>query len=376
MEKDSGSTDRRRQTLSRVYHCLYDAKKPCTKAYLAQTLGLSLPTVYQCLSDLAESGLVRYSGVQESTGGRRAQNLEIVSDARVAVGISITDDRIRISLTDLYLNELAFHSVYHARSHLDEDFSVMLAQTLERFLDQHQVDRSTLLGVGIAIPGVLTPERNRILLAPTLGLQNTDMNILTHRIPYPVFLENDATCGGRAEWFVRGGWSNLAYLSLETGVGGAVLMGGSLYPGDNLRSGEFGHMCVEPAGLPCKCGKRGCLEAYCSAQRIRATLGVTLPEFFDGLDQHVPEYEALWHDILLHLAIGVSNIRMALDCDVVLGGFLTDFFPPYLAQLQKYVAANNPFGETADYMQLSALRHHSVPLGAALYFIQTFLSEI
>ncbi len=375
MAKEPITSDRRRHTLSRVYHCLYEAKCPCTKAWLSQTLSLSLPTIYQCLNDLIESGLVRYCGEQQSTGGRRAQNLEAISDARVAVGISITDDRIRLSLADLYLTELAYHSVYHTRSQLDEDFSVMLANTLEAFLNKHQVDRSRLLGVGIAIPGVLTPDRKRILLAPTLGLQNTDMSILTNRIPYPVFLGNDATCGGTAELFVRGGRSNLAYLSLETGVGGSVLIGGSLYNGDNLRSGEFGHMCVEPAGLPCKCGKRGCLEAYCSAQRIRNTLGVTLPEFFDGLDQHVPEYEALWHDILRHLAIGVNNIRMTLDCDVVLGGFLTDFFPPYLAQLRTYVAANNTFGENADYMQLSALRQHSVPLGAALHFIQQFISE-
>ncbi len=375
MSKESLSSDRRRQTLSRVYHCLYEAKSPYTKAQLSQELNLSLPTIYQCLNDLIDAGLVRCCGEQQSTGGRRAQNLEIISDARVAVGISITDDRIRFSLADLHLNELAYHSVYHTKSHLDEDFSKMLTNTLETFLDKHQVDRQRLLGVGIAIPGVLTPDRQRILLAPTLGLEDMDTRILTDPISYPVYLGNDATCGGTAEWFVRGGRSNLAYLSLETGVGGAVLIGGSLYNGDNLRSGEFGHMCVEPAGLPCKCGKRGCLEAYCSAQRIRATLGVTLPEFFDGLDQHVPEYGALWHDILRHLAIGVNNIRMALDCNVVLGGFLTDFFSPYLSQLQQYVAANNTFGETADYMQLSALRNHSVPLGAALHFIQQYISS-
>ena len=79
---------------------------------------------------------------------------------------------------------------------------------------------------------------------------------------------------------------SMAYLSLENGVGGAVLVNGDLYAGDNRRSGEFGHMCVEPGGLPCKCGKRGCLEAYCSARRISDDINITLKDFFAGVERH------------------------------------------------------------------------------------------
>ena len=134
-------------------------------------------------------------------------------------------------------------------------------------------------------------------------------------------------------------------------------------------------MCVEPAGLPCACGRRGCLEAYCSAQRFQRTLGVSLEAFFEGLSRHVPEYEMLWYDMLRHLSIGVNNIRMALDCDVVLGGYLSEYLEPYLPQLQAYAAANNTFEANADYLQMSVLRRHTVPLGAALHFIQAFLSD-
>ena len=376
MAENSAPADRRKQTRASIYHCLYHAKGVSTNASLSRELNLSLPTIYQNLSELTEAGLVRCDGEARSTGGRRAKSLAVVSDARIAVGISVIKDRIRLVLTDLYLEELAFREVPNDLLLRSGEFAVFLAQELERFLDDFGADRGRLLGVGIAFPGVVSPDGTGVLYAPTLGLRNIDPGELVQRIPYPVFWENDATCGGRAEVFVRGGRSNMAYLSLETGVGGAVLTGGAAYVGDHRRSGEFGHMCVEPAGLPCNCGKRGCLEAYCSAQRIINTFGVSLDEFFLGLKNHVPEYEVLWHDLLRHLAIGVNNIRMALDCDVVLGGFLAERLPPYMPQLQEYAAANNTFEQNADYIQLSVLRRHALPLGAALYFVQAFLEEV
>ena len=87
---DNTYTDRRRQTRSSVYHHLYDAEGFCTRQSVAQALGLSLPTIYQNLNELVESGLVRYNGEAESTGGRRAAGVEIVPDARIAIGVSVT----------------------------------------------------------------------------------------------------------------------------------------------------------------------------------------------------------------------------------------------------------------------------------------------
>ena len=93
-------------------------------------------------------------------------------------------------------------------------------------------------------------------------------------------------------------------------------------------------------------------------------------------ENHVSEYETLWTDVLRHLAIGIGNIRMALDCDVVLGGFLTEYMPPYLPLLREYVAANNPFEPNADYLHLSTLPRHTSCLGVALHFVKKFIDQI
>ena len=86
---DVNSNERRRQTRSNVYHYLYGAQEFCTRQSLAQALDLSLPTIYQNLTDLVDAGLVRYAGQSQSTGGRKASGLAIVPDARVAVGIAL-----------------------------------------------------------------------------------------------------------------------------------------------------------------------------------------------------------------------------------------------------------------------------------------------
>ena len=153
-------------------------------------------------------------------------------------------------------------------------------------------------------------------------------------------------------------------------------MNGAPWLGENRRGGEFGQMCVEPCGLRCTCGKQGCLEAYCSARRISDDLGITLDEFFAGLERKVPEYVCLWHDVLRHLAIGISNIRMALDCNIVLGGLLTEYLPPYMDTLKSYVEALDSFSADADYVHLSALPGNTVSLGAALHFIDQFLKTL
>lgn len=376
MKLKSTITERRRQTRSSIYRYLYNSTDFCSKQSLAHNLKLSLPTVYQNLTELTDAGLIRFSGEQQFTGGRKAAGLEIIPDAKVAVGISVTEDRLRLVVADLRLRELAYKIIQHNPQIQLPDFSSFLSGELQTFLNENQIDRSKILGVGIALPGVLAPNSDRITLAPTLNLWDTTLQGLAHMIPYPTYVENDGTSGGYAEWYMRANRKNMAYLSLENGVGGAVLVNGDLYPGDNRRSGEFGHMCIEPGGLPCKCGKRGCLEAYCTSRRISDDLGISLEDFFSGLERHVPEYEILWTDVLRHLAIGIGNIRMALDCDVVLGGFLTEYLPPYMSLLREYVAANNRFEPNAEYLHLSTLPRHTVSLGVALHFIKEFIDQI
>lgn len=373
MELEATVTERRRQTRGSIYRHIYRASSFCSKQTIAHDLNLSLPTIYQNLRELMDAGLIQYSGESVSTGGRKAMGLGIVPDARVAVGVSISKNHMRMLLTDLRLRELDYRErkleTYTGLSEVGD----LLQRDLEELL--RDVEEGRILGVGISLPGIISQDSRQLVFAPVLELEDYSLEGLTRNIPYPVRVENDGSCGGYVECFLGSGQRNIAYLSLENGVGGAVLVDGAPYEGDRRQSGEFGHICVEPGGRMCSCGRRGCLEAYCTTRRIQKDMGVTLEAFFEGLEDHVPAYEELWEDILRHIAIGVNNIRMVLDCDVILGGILSEYLPPYMDRLKQYVEEGNPF-IPKDCLHLSALRRHTAPRGAALGFIAEFLENI
>ena len=361
---------------SRIYRTLYESSGFCSRQTLAQACGVSMPTMYQSLNELMDEGLVRFSGEGRSTGGRRAQGLDIVPDARIAVGMAVTEDQLRLVAVDLRLQELAYRKLPFDLTGSLETHEAALPGIVDDFLSDAGLDRQRVLGVGITIPGILTPDHASVFFAPTLGLRDVPLQELTKDIPYPVRVDNDGSASGHAECFLRGGRQNLAYLSLEDGVGGAVLMAGQPYEGDHARSGEFGHICVEPGGRLCSCGKHGCLEAYCSARRVEESFGVDVETFFRGAEAHDPAYEPLLYDMLRHLATAINAIRMTLDCDVVLGGFFSEYLQPWLPVLRQYVLAGNPFAGSADFVQLSLLRRHITPLGAALHFVREFVDSV
>lgn len=369
-------TERRRQTRNSIYQYLFSSETSHSKLEISSDLSLSLPTVHQNLTELMEAGLIRRDGTFQSTGGRRAMRLTIEESARFAVGISITDNGLYYIVTDLKMREVAYKKIGYLPADMGDPLGRVLSEELERFLDENNLNRERLLGVGITLPSAINAEERQAILAPSLHLKDFRLDDITKYIPYPFTVSNDATSAGYAEWFSAPGQRNMAYLFLESGVGGAVLLNGAPYGGVNQRSGEFGHMCLVPQGQLCKCGKRGCLEAYVSTSRISDDLGITAKTFFEELEQGREDYRALWLEMLSYLAIGINNIRMALDCDVVLGGFLTQYMKPWLPELQRMTADLNTFETKADYIKLCRYPKRAGALGAALYFIKGFVESI
>ena len=149
---------------------------------------------------------------------------------------------------------------------------------------------------------------------------------------------------------------SLVYLSLSNSVGGAILTGGALYGGDHLRAGEFGHNTLVPDGRPCYCGKKGCLDAYCSAKVLSQLTDGNLALFFDGLRSGNAALQTAWNEYLSYLAVAVNNLRMTFDCDVIVGGYVGGFLAEFGEPLREMLVERNTFEPDSSYLKFSRYR--------------------
>jgi glucokinase len=131
--------------------------------------------------------------------------------------------------------------------------------------------RTDCLGVGVGAPGPLDRERGIVVVAPNLRWNNYPLrDEIQARVRLPVTLDNDANCATLGEWWLGAarGARHVIGLTIGTGIGGGIIVGGELFHGASDVAGEIGHMTIETHGRRCSCGNYGCLEAYASGTAI------------------------------------------------------------------------------------------------------------
>lgn len=128
-----------------------------------------------------------------------------------------------------------------------------------------------LCGLGIGLPGCISADGRTLVFANNLHLAHSEVaKLLEKELYIPVFLDNDANCAALAEQRLGGAkdHENALLLTLGTGVGGGIIVGGKLLAGTYSSPGELGHMVIHKGGEPCTCGRFGCLETYASATAL------------------------------------------------------------------------------------------------------------
>lgn len=342
---------------------------------ISYELKMSLPTVTQITRELIEKGLVEEQGELQSTGGRRAKALAVSAGAGQAVGLDITKNHISLALTDLTGELLKYERMFFPYTTADEYYQEV-NRRLEHFLEESGCERERILGVGISFPGIIDLKAEMAADSHILGIKNLPLAAISRFFAYPCHFLNDANAGAYAEGIRSDGGRRFFYLSLSNTVGGAVFDNGRLEQGDHFRCGEVGHMTIIPDGEVCYCGKRGCLDGYCSAKRLADMTDGKLEEFFKELEQGNEEAAARWEDYTSYLAMAANNIHMVLDCDIILGGYVGSCMGEHIRQIQDKVCERNTFAENGTFVKPC---HHQVgaaALGAALQVVERFVEQV
>lgn len=341
---------------------------------IAVKLNMSWPTVLQNVKELMELGLVKEVGANESTGGRKARAFAPVKDARLAVGLEITQNHLSVVLVDL-AGTLIRYERKKRIFELSDDYFKDLGAAVHSLIAKEGCPMETILGVGISLPGIVDRTGQMLSYSHVLGLQNVPTEKFKKYIPFPCFFINDANASGFAEVRERE-QRDIIYLSLSNSVGGAILYGGTLYEGEHMRSGEFGHNTLIPDGKPCYCGKKGCLDSYCSAKVLSDLSNDNLALFFDGLRTGNVKYQEAWKEYLNFLSIAVNNLYMTFDCDVIIGGYVGSFMEEFGEPLQNLVAQRNPFDANGSYLKFCRYKLEASAIGAALLHVENYIQNL
>lgn len=363
----------RDQNKKRLLNYLYQ-HDGASKQAIMRALGLSAPTVTLLLRDMAQRGLVRQTGPLESSGGRRPMAHSLNYDARLAAGMEITRGHLRFVLIDMAENVLHRRKLLRSFTN-DPAYFHGAARELEAFLTDCGADRGRLLGVGIAVPGVVDAERLLLKYSPTLGVTNLSLDIFGSYIPYPVMTGNEAKLAGFTEIWKMDDTEDAVYLSVNKGVGGAIIIGNRLFYGTDGRAGEFGHMTVVRGGRPCPCGKTGCLEAYCSTRLLTEPDFDEIDDFFAALEAGNRACSEKWRDYLDCLATGINNLYTIFDTNIILGGEISGHLRRYADVFRQKLADLSPFDTRADYLHFSQFGEYASAIGGALLPVDAFLNN-
>ena len=290
------------------------------RVVLAQLTGLSAGSVTNVTAELLEEGLIREVGFEESDGGRPRVLLEINPDFGAVIGIDVGETGILVEAFDLSMSELAAAATpLHPQHHDSASVIEHIAGAVNGLKLKLEAEGRNLLGVGIALPGVVEHLGETRAWAPNIGWDDVRIeSLLQERVDLPVRAENGAKTLGQAEmWLGAGRGADHAIVTLwGTGVGAAIFTDGALYRGAASSAGEWGHVSIVTGGKLCRCGARGCLEAYIGAGPLRASWAELEPDAAKNTD---PDSE-MWIDDLLANAHSSAAARKLLDDTAVYFG--------------------------------------------------------
>jgi glucokinase len=224
---------------------------------------------------------------------------------------------------------------------------------------------------GIAVPGLVRESDGKVLEATNLGLHDAPMHELaSRRLSAPVTVLHDVRAAALAEGTLGAarGCSDYLLLTLGTGIGAAVVIGGRPYTGARGIGGELGHVSVDPRGPLCLCGGTGCLEAIASAGAVerRFGQGVNAEQVADRAASDEPAAARVWQEALDALALAIVNYATLLDPElVVIGGGLASAGPRLFDPLRERLRASTRFGEPVPVVR-AALGEEAGRFGAAI----------
>lgn len=237
----------------------------------AGQLGFSKSKANALIANLVDQGLLAEHGLQESSGGRRAENLKLNGALGVVVGVDIGATSLDVAVLRPDLSVLAQHG---EPADVKQGPGVVLARVLvlmRELLARCGLKAKDVLGIGIGVPGPVNFAAGQLVNPPLMPAWDSFSirDFLREEYAAPVFVDNDVNLMALGElWRLQRSLSNFLVIKVGTGIGCGIVCHGEVYRGAAGSAGDVGHICVDQEGPRCHCGNVGCVEAMAAGPAI------------------------------------------------------------------------------------------------------------
>jgi predicted NBD/HSP70 family sugar kinase len=356
--------------------------------------GLSLATVSTLVGELLDLGLLEEVGYEDSGGGRPRGLIAVTARGGVLVGVDVAETYVHVELFNPKLAPLARAE---ARLPPDENRPEQLVRHIVAGV-RTVLRQATgqVLGVGVSVPGQVEQDGGA-LFAPYWDWHDVPMRrLLGEQLHLPLYLDNPLRASTVAElWFGAGrGRRDVVVLTLGTGVGAGLALGGSLYRGATNSAGEWGHTTLVMDGRPCRCGSRGCVETYVGAPGIMQHLRDLAPDspllragdqtgtigaMARALGTGDPVAAKVLTETSRYLGVAVADLVNLVNPQVIVlsGWVATTLGQPLLDEVRTVVERRAlRRSVTCTEIVLCTIPSNPVSLGAATLALEGFLATI
>lgn len=346
-----------------------------SRASIAKHLGLTKATISAIVQELINKKLVVEIGSDDTSLGRKPILLSLNKKAGYVVCIDIGVETISALAADLIGEDCSLKQIKTPKS------TANIINVLIQLIESMKLPKDTpygLVGITLGIHGVTV--NNQVSFTPYYNLSGIDLaDGLGHHFNTSVFLENEANLSVIGEKTFQYDYSNIANISVHSGIGLGIIINHQLYTGYNGRAGEFGHTIIEIDGKQCPCGNKGCLEQYVSERTLlQEFAGLKgLPEadfeqFRAAYQAKDPDAHRIMDEFIKYMSVCINNVLNAYNPDIVIiNSSFTIYFPHTIEKIEAALTSR-----MNSYVKIvpSVLQDTSILLGGICVAIKGFLS--
>jgi len=353
---------------------------PISRAEIAKETGITPPTVSSIVKELMGEKLVVESVLGESQGGRKPTMLLLNKNDHYVIGVDAGSDSIKVCVSDL-VGTILVRSELPIYSHTTiENFLAVMIQAIELGIKYMGANGNKVIGIGIAMHGVVEVATGTSLYSANSGLRNVQIKeVLEKTFDRQVIVENNSRAMALGEyWFGDyGALESFAFINIGRGVGSGIIEDGKLRYGAQDIAGEIGHMTISLDGEKCSCGNQGCFETFVTGNAIVRRAKKQIPDAPDDLSgEKVYEYalkgqkayQSVLEETGVLIGIGIVNLIHSVNPEkIVLGGGVMKshefLMPSILATIQQRALTEKARKNTI--INLSRIGDDVTVLGAA-----------